>query len=80
MRLTLVESRGFTARVLDLLDPELYRRPQNELLANPRKGDVIPGCGGLRKLRIQDSGRQKEDAEAVGLFTCTYRKQTGSIS
>jgi hypothetical protein len=27
---------------------------QRELLAEPEKGDVMPGCGGLRKLRIAD--------------------------
>jgi len=25
---------------------------QRELLADPEKGDVLPGCGGLRKMRV----------------------------
>lgn len=42
-----------------LLDEEAYRAMQNELLAWPDKGDVMPGCGGLRKLRVADVRRQK---------------------
>jgi hypothetical protein len=26
---------------------------------NPDRGDVMPGCGGLRKLRVSDPGRGK---------------------
>ena len=32
---------------------------QNELLENPAKGDPIPGCGILRKLRFGDESRGK---------------------
>ena len=32
---------------------------QRELLADPERGDVIPGCGGLRKLRVADPRRGK---------------------
>lgn len=59
MRLTLVEFRLFTSRVAEYLDDENYRRVQNALAENPNAGDVIPGCGGLRKLRVAHLGRQK---------------------
>jgi hypothetical protein len=49
----------FTARVRNLLDEETYRRLQQELLADPDRGDVIPGCGGLRKARVSQAGRGK---------------------
>jgi hypothetical protein len=32
---------------------------QRELLADPQRGDVVPGCGGLRKLRVGDPRRGK---------------------
>lgn len=32
---------------------------ENELLKNPKKGDVIPGMGGLRKARIKSAGGGK---------------------
>jgi len=54
-----VESRVFTARLRDYLDDETYSALQQELLAAPDKGAVIPGCGGLRKLRFADPKRGK---------------------
>lgn len=52
-----VETRVFTEIVKELLDDETYRRFQNELIHNRTAGEVIPGCGGLRKIRISDPSR-----------------------
>lgn len=41
------------------LDDEGYRALQLALLANPEAGPVIPGAGGLRKLRFADARRSK---------------------
>lgn len=54
-----VESRVFTARLRDYLDDDAYLELQNELLAAPDKGNVLPGCGGLRKLRFAAPKRGK---------------------
>ena len=54
-----VESGGFTDRVNTFLDDETYRAFQNELLGHPEKGVVIPGCGGIRKARVQQPRRNK---------------------
>jgi hypothetical protein len=54
-----VEAQIFTARMGQLLDDETYREMQNELLENPEKGDVMPDCGGLRKVRIEEPRRGK---------------------
>ncbi|MBK8268050.1 MAG: type II toxin-antitoxin system RelE/ParE family toxin [Planctomycetes bacterium] len=35
------------------------RRLQNELMADPLRGDVMPACGGLRKIRTADASRGK---------------------
>lgn len=59
MKRTFIESRVFTARIKDLLDDETYRSLQQELLAAPEKGDVIPGCGGVRKVRVSQPSRGK---------------------
>jgi len=32
---------------------------QDELLANPTRGDIVPGLGGVRKARIADPARNK---------------------
>jgi putative transcriptional regulator len=52
-----VESRGFSGRMGEFMDGEGYRALQNQLIADPTKGSVIPGCGGLRKVRVEDAGR-----------------------
>jgi hypothetical protein len=47
----IVETRVFTRRVDALLSPEEFRELQLHLVAAPAAGSVIPGTGGLRKLR-----------------------------
>lgn len=55
--LTFVETEVFTRRAVRLgLEPAL-RRLQLELAANPEAGDLEPGTGGLRKVRIPDKSR-----------------------
>lgn len=41
------------------MNDEGYRALQNELLENPDRGEVMPGCGGLRKIRFADPARSK---------------------
>ncbi len=36
-----------------------YEKLQQELMENPQLGAVMPGCGGLRKIRRVDSKRGK---------------------
>ena len=54
-----VEAEVFTACARDMLDDETLRTFQNELLLNPTKGVVMQGCGGLRKVRVEESRRGK---------------------
>ena len=49
---------------LQFTDEEL-RALQNDLLKNPRRGDVIKGSGGLRKIRIPMPGRGKRGGGRV---------------
>jgi hypothetical protein len=59
MKATFVESTGFTESVCDLMDDRAYARLQTKLMEEPDTGKVMPGCGGLRKLRIADPKRGK---------------------
>ncbi len=52
MNLLFIESRGFTDWVVEFLDDEDYAAFQQRLMADPDRGDVMPGCGGLRKIRL----------------------------
>ena len=54
-----VESRRVTARLKEFLGADAYREFQNALMASPTKGRVIPSCGGLRKIRVEDQRRGK---------------------
>ena len=55
----------FTKRVFQTLDDEQYRLLQAALVAAPETGRVIPGGGGLRKLRWAGSGRGKRGGTRV---------------
>src|SRR6478609_6239249 len=57
MRKAFIETGEFTEWVTELLADEEYAALQRELLDTPDKGEVIPGCGGLRKLRVRDPSR-----------------------
>ncbi len=54
---TFVETHVFTKRIMRLGLEQPLRELQMELRANPKAGDVDPGTGGLRKVRVADPGR-----------------------
>jgi mRNA-degrading endonuclease RelE of RelBE toxin-antitoxin system len=55
----IIETSIFTKKLKLHLSDEEYRKFQNELIANPKKGNVIRGSGGLRKIRwsAHDKGK-----------------------
>jgi len=59
MKLVFMEAPAFARVLADYLTDEAYRELQIALLENPELGDVIPGTGGFRKVRWQDSRRGK---------------------
>jgi mRNA-degrading endonuclease RelE of RelBE toxin-antitoxin system len=60
-----VETTIFTRRITDLLSDGQYAELQKQLVENPKAGPVIPGTGGLRKLRWSGSGRGKRGGVRV---------------
>jgi hypothetical protein len=46
-----IETRLFTKLVLDYLNNDDYAALQEALVREPESGPVIPGSGGVRKLR-----------------------------
>lgn len=59
MKAVFIESTEFTKWVASDLPDETYAELQEELMDNPEKGAVMPGCGGLRKVRVADPKRGK---------------------
>jgi hypothetical protein len=59
MKLVFFETPLFSRLLPDYLTDESYRELQQALLENPEFGDVMPGTGGFRKVRWEDSRRSK---------------------
>jgi mRNA-degrading endonuclease RelE of RelBE toxin-antitoxin system len=54
-----IETRLFTRLVIEYLTDEEYGALQESLMRNPDVGQVIPGSGGIRKVRWAAQGRGK---------------------
>lgn len=59
MKATFIELSPFQRLREEYLDDQALHGLQNELMKNPEAGDVIPGTGGLRKVRYGDEKRGK---------------------
>jgi len=66
---TVIETVPYLAQAQRLFDEEERQRIVNTISADPRRGVVIPGTGGVRKLRVPASGRGKSGgARVIYLF------------
>ncbi len=63
-----VETTIFTKRVVEILSDEHYRRLQEAPIVRPDLGKLIPGSGGLRKLRWSTSYSGKRGGVRVIYF------------
>ena len=61
----IVETSLFTRQVQALLADDEYRRLQTILVIRPDAGNLIPGSGGLRKIRWGAQGRGKRGGVRV---------------
>ena len=52
-----IESSSFTKNIHDYLSDEGYKDLQTKLVEHPRLASVIPGCGGIRKVRWAQKGK-----------------------
>ena len=55
----ILETSFFTKQINELLTDEDYMLLQRALVINPLRGAVIPGGGGLRKIRWRIDGKGK---------------------
>lgn len=60
MKLSFVEALDFTKVVYECFGSDTeFAAFQEAMLTSPERGDVMPGCGGLRKTRWRDTRRGK---------------------
>lgn len=62
---TVAETPTFTRQAEKLLDEAERREVIDVLAADPEAGDLIPGTGGIRKLRVALSGQGKRGGARV---------------
>ena len=67
--MVLIETPVFTRLITRYMNDDHYRELQEVLIGTPDAGDVIPGSGGLRKLRWRVDSRGKRG----GLRVIYYR-------
>ncbi len=65
---TFIETKLFTRLVDDYLSDDEYGEIQWTLIENPGAGVVIPGSGGVRKLRWRAAGRGKRGGYRIIYF------------
>ena len=73
--ISFVETKLFTRLVQEYLSDDEYSKLQQALLADPEAGAVIPGSGGVRKLRWGVAGRGKRGGIRVIYFLRTRQGQ-----
>jgi hypothetical protein len=73
--ISFVETKLFTRLVQEYLSDDEYSKLQQALLANPEVGAIIPGSGGIRKLRWGVAGRGKRGGIRVIYFLRTRQGQ-----
>lgn len=59
------ETRAFSRRLTELLSDEDFRLLQVSMLLKPGQGSVIPGGGGMRKMRWALPGRGKNGGARI---------------
>jgi mRNA-degrading endonuclease RelE of RelBE toxin-antitoxin system len=71
-----IETKLFSGLVTEYLSDEEYSKLQQVLIERPEAGKMIPGSGGIRKLRWKGSGRGKSGGVRVIYYA---RSRLGQI-
>ncbi|RKZ94307.1 MAG: type II toxin-antitoxin system RelE/ParE family toxin [Gammaproteobacteria bacterium] len=73
--MVIIETHTFTKRINSLMDDDVYRELQNELIESPDTGKIIKGSGGIRKIRWSGSGRGKRGGSRLIYYRATNKDQ-----
>jgi len=86
-----IETALFTKWLQDYLNDDEYSELQNYLIDQPEAGDLIPGTGGLRKLRwgLENKGKRggirviyywQVSEDQIYLFTLYAKNEISDLS
>jgi len=78
-RMVIIETSVFTRLIQELMDDESYRELQEALVLKPDAGDLIPGSGGLRKVRWKVEGKGKRGGVRIIYYWRTADDQLWMI-
>ncbi len=70
----IIETSVFTRRITALLADEEYRILQEALTVHPELGRIIPGSGGIRKLRWRVLGHGKRSGIRILYYWLKSRR------
>ncbi|CUS03966.2 Toxin HigB-2 [Candidatus Promineifilum breve] len=73
--MVIVETKVFTRQIEELLTDEAYKDLQTELVKRPEVGVLIPGGGGLRKMRWGYQGQGKRGGVRVIYYWAAKQKR-----
>jgi hypothetical protein len=73
--ISFIETKLFTRLIQEYLSDDEYSKLQHALISDPEMGAVIPGSGGIRKLRWGVAGRGKRGGIRVIYFLRTRQGQ-----
>jgi len=71
-----IEAKAFTKYVYDYLSDDEYLGLQSFLLLYPESGKVVPGSGGVRKIRWAMSGKGKSGGVRIIYY---FKRQDDEI-
>lgn len=71
--MVIIETPIFTKRIQELITDDEYRLLQTHLVNRPDVGKIIPGSGGLRKLRWSAGGHGKKAASEIFIIGSCLR-------
>src|SRR3989338_8489788 len=66
-----IETKQFSRLLADYLTDDEYALLQNALIESPERGALVPGSGGVRKLRWAQPGRGKRGGIRVIYYAKT---------
>ena len=72
---TFIESSIFARYLPDYMTDDEYAELQSFMAAHPGTGDVVPGSGGVRKLRWKMAGRGKRGGIRVIYYVQLKREE-----